>query len=228
MENNGFGYGQGYNANPPMPYPMMPYNSMNTQEMAQFLHAASTRMPTMPPHPYHGMPPAMISATKPKSQPPRQQRWSETEVRTFLNSCGVVSVVTCVKRQYLILIAFQPRLQDKRLKSIVSKFLEPNKENKERVSTSGASKSAKHNAAANVDWTKIAKSHGNDRTSSDCMKRYNKITGVRNNKLVAMKGPWTAEEDQKIVALVAANGARKWSQIAAELPGTSSFRGDLD
>jgi hypothetical protein len=97
MENNGFGYGQGYNATPPMPYPMMPYNSMNTQEMAQFLHAASTRMPTMPPHPYHGMPPAMISATKPKSQLPRQQRWSETEVRTFLNRSWVVSVVTRVK-----------------------------------------------------------------------------------------------------------------------------------
>lgn len=53
------------------------------------------------------------------------------------------------------------------------------------------------------------------------MKRYNKITGVRNNKLVAMKGPWTAEEDRKIISLVQANGAKKWSQIAAELPGKS-------
>ena len=111
-------------------------------------------------------------------------------------------------------------LQDKRLKSIVSQFLEVNKENKEKASTSGASKPTKQNVTANVDWTKIAKSHGNDRTSSDCMKRYNKITGVRNNKLVAMKGPWTAEEDQKIIALVSANGAKKWSQIASELPGT--------
>ena len=33
------------------------------------------------------------------------------------------------------------------------------------------------------------------------------------------KGPWTKEEDEKIISLVRAHGAKKWSQIAAELPG---------
>jgi len=34
-----------------------------------------------------------------------------------------------------------------------------------------------------------------------------------------MKGPWTEDEDKKVIELVKKHGARKWSQIAAELPG---------
>ena len=33
------------------------------------------------------------------------------------------------------------------------------------------------------------------------------------------KGPWSAEEDQKVVDLVGKYGPKKWSQIANELPG---------
>lgn len=52
------------------------------------------------------------------------------------------------------------------------------------------------------------------------MRRYNKISGHRGGeKAVALKGPWTEEEDLKVIALVRAHGAKKWSQIAAELPG---------
>lgn len=36
------------------------------------------------------------------------------------------------------------------------------------------------------------------------------------------KGPWTAEEDAKIVELVSLHGAKRWSQIAAQLPGRVS------
>ena len=32
-------------------------------------------------------------------------------------------------------------------------------------------------------------------------------------------GPWTEEEDRKVISLVMAHGDKKWSQIAAELPG---------
>jgi len=34
-----------------------------------------------------------------------------------------------------------------------------------------------------------------------------------------VKGPWTAEEDQKLVRLVNEHGAKKWSLIASHLPG---------
>lgn len=36
------------------------------------------------------------------------------------------------------------------------------------------------------------------------------------------KGPWTAEEDAKVMELVEANGAKRWSFIAAQLPGRIS------
>jgi len=58
------------------------------------------------------------------------------------------------------------------------------------------------------------------RSSAECMKRFNKLTGQRQSeKMAALKGPWTAVEDQKIMELVKINGAKRWSQIAAELPG---------
>jgi hypothetical protein len=34
-----------------------------------------------------------------------------------------------------------------------------------------------------------------------------------------VKGPWTAEEDRKVLELVQKHGAKKWSIIAANLPG---------
>lgn len=34
-----------------------------------------------------------------------------------------------------------------------------------------------------------------------------------------VKGPWTAEEDAKVIDLVHAHGAKKWSVIANALPG---------
>ena len=72
-----------------------------------------------------------------------------------------------------------------------------------------------------LDWAKVATLVGNGRKSAECLRRFNKISGNRGSeKAGALKGPWTEEEDRKVIALVTANGARKWSQIAAELPGT--------
>mmetsp|Transcript_18724 Transcript_18724/g.28231 ORF Transcript_18724/g.28231 Transcript_18724/m.28231 type:complete len:569 (-) Transcript_18724:433-2139(-) len=39
---------------------------------------------------------------------------------------------------------------------------------------------------------------------------------------VKTKGPWTKEEDEKVIALVQEHGPRKWSTIAAQLPGRIS------
>lgn len=71
-----------------------------------------------------------------------------------------------------------------------------------------------------IDWAEVAARIGNGRKSAECMRRYNKVSGIRGGeKAAAIKGPWTAEEDKKIMDLVKANGAKRWSQIAAELPG---------
>ena len=42
--------------------------------------------------------------------------------------------------------------------------------------------------------------------------------GVSGDKTFS-KGPWTEEEDRKVVELVGKYGPKKWSQIAQELPG---------
>lgn len=76
-----------------------------------------------------------------------------------------------------------------------------------------------------VVWSKVAAAVGNGRTNVQCLQRYNKLSrdpekhGHPEAIAVCMKGPWTEEEDMKVIELVQKHGARKWSQIAAELPG---------
>mmetsp|Transcript_29811 Transcript_29811/g.72033 ORF Transcript_29811/g.72033 Transcript_29811/m.72033 type:complete len:922 (+) Transcript_29811:218-2983(+) len=60
------------------------------------------------------------------------------------------------------------------------------------------------------------------RKPAECMRRYTKLRGAAKGgaeKAGASKGPWTEDEDRKVVALVAKHGAKRWSQIASELPG---------
>ncbi len=47
--------------------------------------------------------------------------------------------------------------------------------------------------------------------------------GGGNDKREMSKGPWTEEEDRKVVELVGKYGPKKWSQIALELPGAGEF-----
>ncbi|KAL3536400.1 hypothetical protein ACH5RR_004861 [Cinchona calisaya] len=62
-------------------------------------------------------------------------------------------------------------------------------------------------------WKKIAEFFP-DRSEVQCLHRWQKVL---NPELV--KGPWTQEEDEKIVELVAKYGPTKWSVIAKCLPG---------
>lgn len=95
MDNRNYGgYGQGYNGQtPPMPFPMMAYNGMAPQDVAKLLHAASGLPPSMPPHPYHGMPPSMVLPKGPES---RQPRWSDVEVRT------ITSLLWCFENKSIV------------------------------------------------------------------------------------------------------------------------------
>lgn len=62
-------------------------------------------------------------------------------------------------------------------------------------------------------WKKIAE-HFPDRSEVQCLHRWQKVL---NPELV--KGPWTQEEDDKIIDLVSRYGPTKWSLIAKSLPG---------
>ncbi|CAN6442633.1 unnamed protein product [Victoria cruziana] len=63
------------------------------------------------------------------------------------------------------------------------------------------------------NWKKIAEFF-TDRTEVQCLHRWQKVL---NPELV--KGPWTKEEDDIIIKLVAKFGPAKWSVIAKSLPG---------
>ncbi|XP_020571176.1 transcription factor MYB3R-3 isoform X2 [Phalaenopsis equestris] len=63
------------------------------------------------------------------------------------------------------------------------------------------------------NWKKIAESVPG-RTEVQCLHRWQKVL---NPKLI--KGPWTPEEDNVIIELVAKYGPTKWSVIAGSLPG---------
>ncbi|KAK7255823.1 hypothetical protein RIF29_29245 [Crotalaria pallida] len=62
-------------------------------------------------------------------------------------------------------------------------------------------------------WKKIAEFFP-DRSEVQCLHRWQKVL---NPELV--KGPWTQEEDDKIIELVQRHGPTKWSLIAKSLPG---------
>ena len=64
------------------------------------------------------------------------------------------------------------------------------------------------------DWKAVAELFGGERTDVQCLHRWQKVL---NPSLV--KGPWTPEEDAKVVQLVNEYGPKKWSLIAANLPG---------
>ena len=63
------------------------------------------------------------------------------------------------------------------------------------------------------NWKKIAEDLSN-KTDVQCLHRWQKVL---NPELV--KGPWTTEEDAKIIELVGQLGAKQWSKIAQQLPG---------
>lgn len=63
------------------------------------------------------------------------------------------------------------------------------------------------------NWKRIA-SYFDNRTDVQCLHRWQKVL---NPDLV--KGPWTPEEDQKVIDMVHKYGPKNWSLIANHLPG---------
>jgi hypothetical protein len=63
------------------------------------------------------------------------------------------------------------------------------------------------------NWKSIS-SYLAGKSEVQCLHRWNKVL---NPELV--KGPWTEQEDKQVMELVAKHGAKRWSVIAAELPG---------
>ena len=129
---------------------------------------------------------------------PLKKRWSETEDRALIDAVGTFSKSTKNKT--------------------------PNKK------SSGGTKDEALEMIRDINWPAIAAKvqqdvvaaagKGNERRAAECMKRYHKIAGIRQGaRAMANKEPWTEEEDAIIFRMVTAHGAKRWAQIAAELPG---------
>jgi len=63
------------------------------------------------------------------------------------------------------------------------------------------------------DWHQVAGDF-RDRSDVQCQQRWDKVV---NPKLI--KGPWTKEEDEKVIDLVRKYGPKKWTLIARQLDG---------
>lgn len=63
------------------------------------------------------------------------------------------------------------------------------------------------------NWKRIAESLPG-KSDVQCLHRWQKVL---NPDLI--RGPWTKEEDDIVIKLVAENGPQKWTHVAAHLPG---------
>ena len=69
------------------------------------------------------------------------------------------------------------------------------------------------------NWPLVARFVGNGRTRNQCSQRWN-----RGLNPVLFKGPWTEEEDEKLVALVKKFGEKSWKRIASVLGNRSDVQ----
>ena len=69
------------------------------------------------------------------------------------------------------------------------------------------------NPLANINWGKIAEKLEN-KNARQCQTRWQNILDPNR-----VKGPWTKEEDMKLIELVKKFGPEKWSNISSYLPG---------
>jgi len=121
--------------------------------------------------------------------------------------------------------------EDRALIDAVANFSKDTKKSQSPAPTAGGGKKdAALEMIRDIDWPAVAAKvqqdlvaaagKGNDRKAAECMKRYHKVAGIRQGaRAMANKEPWTEEEDAIIFRMVTAHGAKRWAQIAAELPG---------
>ena len=78
---------------------------------------------------------------------------------------------------------------------------------------SAAPSSSGGKSGTHINW-KVVADQMEGRSDQQCMYRWQK--SLRPD---VTKGPWTEEEDVKVVELVRKHGAKRWSLIASQLPG---------
>jgi len=91
--------------------------------------------------------------------------------------------------------------------------LEEKEENNSNINTLNDANDPKINPLTNINWSKIAEKLEN-KNARQCQTRWQNILDPNR-----VKGPWTKEEDMKLIELVKKFGPEKWSNISSYLPG---------
>ena len=91
--------------------------------------------------------------------------------------------------------------------------LDEKEENRLNLSTENNKNEGKINSLSNINWSKIAEKLEN-KNARQCQTRWQNILDPNR-----VKGPWTKEEDNKLIELIKKFGAEKWSYISSHLPG---------
>ena len=81
------------------------------------------------------------------------------------------------------------------------------------INTVSNANEPKINPLTNINWSKIAEKLEN-KNARQCQTRWQNILDPNR-----VKGPWTKEEDMKLIELVNKFGPEKWSNISSYLPG---------
>ena len=91
--------------------------------------------------------------------------------------------------------------------------LDENNKNNINLNTINNQNDPKQNPLTNINWSKIAEKFEN-KNARQCQTRWQNILDPNR-----VKGPWTKEEDNKLIELVNKFGPEKWSNISSYLPG---------
>ena len=83
----------------------------------------------------------------------------------------------------------------------------------EKINAQNKTNEPKISPLANINWSKIAEKLEN-KNARQCQTRWQNILDPNR-----VKGPWTKEEDMKLIELVNKFGPEKWSNISSYLPG---------
>jgi len=103
--------------------------------------------------------------------------------------------------------------EDDQLKELVEKHSEDWKLIAEALPESSSGKRTE--SQCETRWSQLQNKTGNDWDSPGDDSNYNKSA----SGTPITRGPWSEEEDSKVVDFVRRHGAKRWSVIAAQLPG---------
>lgn len=190
--------GRSYDKHPPPPHMKAPYPNMPPPPHMAYAHHPHAYHPHMAMHPSH-------YAARPPPPQANQQRKKPGKPGMISSKPGHKPIQPMVQTPNVSTMgsASAPNSAYSSSKKAVIKWSKQEDDTlKEAVEEHGAK-----------NW-KLISTHLPGRTEVQCLHRWQKVL-----KPSLVKGPWTAEEDRKVVELVGKYGAKKWSLIASNLPG---------